>query len=43
MLNKSAQALGKLGGKARAKKLSKERLKEIGRLGANARWSKNSE
>jgi hypothetical protein len=41
--NKAAQALGKLGGlkggKARAKKLSPERRKEIARLAANARWA----
>jgi hypothetical protein len=41
--NKAAQALGKLGGlkggKARAKKLSPERRKEIAQIAANARWA----
>lgn len=40
--NPAAVALGRLGGlkggKARAKKLSKKRLKEIGKEGAKARW-----
>lgn len=40
--NPAAVALGKLGGKkggpARAKKLSKERLKEIAQKAARARW-----
>ena len=40
----AAVALGKLGaskgGKARAKKLSKERQVEIARKAANARWEK---
>ncbi|MGD9631434.1 MAG: hypothetical protein AB7V18_19520 [Pyrinomonadaceae bacterium] len=31
---------GKLGGKARAAKLSPERRKEIAKLGAQARWKK---
>jgi hypothetical protein len=31
---------GLKGGKARAKRLSKKRLREIGRKAANARWSK---
>lgn len=42
--NPAAVALGKLGGlkggKARAKKLSPERRKEIARLAASARWKK---
>ena len=40
--NSAAQALGKLGGKARAKSLSDTRLSEIGRQGASARASKLS-
>ena len=36
--NKAAQALGRLGGKARAKKLSKERRAEIARKAAASRW-----
>lgn len=40
--NPAAVALGrrggKKGGKARAKKLSKKRLSEIGRAGARKRW-----
>jgi general stress protein YciG len=35
--NPAAQALGQLGGKARAKALSAARLSEIGRKGAHAR------
>jgi hypothetical protein len=42
--NPAAVALGKLGGKkggdARAKKLSKDRLKEIAQKAARARWAK---
>jgi general stress protein YciG len=34
--NKAAVSLGKLGGTARAKNLSPERLSEIGRLGGKA-------
>ncbi len=34
-----AQQLGKLGGTARAKKLTAERRKEIARKGAAKRWS----
>ncbi len=41
--NAAAVALGRLGGlkggKARAKKLSAERLREIARKAARARWS----
>jgi hypothetical protein len=38
--NPAAQALGKLGGKARAKNLSEAQLSEIGKKGATARASK---
>ena len=45
--NPAAVALGKLGGlkggKARAAKLSAKKRKEIARLGALARWSRNTE
>ena len=40
--NPAAQALGKLGGKARAKALSEAELSEIARKGAEARASKLS-
>jgi hypothetical protein len=40
--NPAAQALGKLGGKARAKALSDAELSEIGKKGASARTSKLS-
>jgi hypothetical protein len=40
--NPAAQALGKLGGKARAKALSDAELSEIGKKGATARTSKLS-
>jgi len=36
--NAAAVQLGRSGGKARGKKLSKRRLTEIGRLGGLARW-----
>ena len=36
--NKAAQELGRLGGQARAKKLSKERRAEIARKAAASRW-----
>jgi hypothetical protein len=36
--NKAAQALGRLGGQARAKGLSKKRRKEIARKAAKSRW-----
>ncbi len=36
--NKAAQALGRLGGQARAKKLSKKRRSEIARAAAKKRW-----
>jgi hypothetical protein len=35
-----AVQLGKLGGKARSKKLTKEQRKKIARLGGLARWKK---
>ena len=38
--NKAAQALGRLGGKARAKKLSKKRRAEIAKKAAKARWDR---
>jgi hypothetical protein len=36
--DKAAALLGSLGGKARARNLSKERLSEIGKMGAAAAW-----
>jgi len=39
-VNPAAQQLGKLGGLARARKVSKRKLSEIGRKGATARWKK---
>jgi hypothetical protein len=38
--NKAAQELGRLGGQARAKGLSKKRRKEIAKSAAKARWAK---
>jgi len=38
--NPAAVALGSLGGKARAKKLSSKRRREIARKAIQARWSK---
>lgn len=38
--NPAAVALGKLGGKARKKKLSPERRKEIAQIAIKARWAK---
>lgn len=38
--NPAAVSLGRLGGKARAKKASRKKLSEIGRKGATARWKK---
>lgn len=38
--NPAAVALGRLGGKARAKNNSREKLSEIGRKGGKARWKK---
>ena len=37
--NKAAQALGRLGGKARAASLSKKRRSEIAKKAAKARWT----
>ena len=42
MKKKHAAALGRLGGPARAKKLSKKRRKEIARQAANTRWNRLS-
>jgi general stress protein YciG len=41
--NPAAVQLGRRGGKARGKKLSKEKRKEIARLGGLARWKKACE
>lgn len=41
--NPAAVSLGTRGGKARAKKLSKKRRKEIARLGGLKRWKKGSD
>jgi hypothetical protein len=38
--NTAAVELGRLGGKARAKKITKERRSEIARDAATARWKK---
>jgi general stress protein YciG len=38
--NPAAQALGQLGGKARAKSLSRTEMSEIGKKGARARMKK---
>jgi hypothetical protein len=38
--NQAAAALGKLGGKARAKKLTPEQRKASARKAAQARWAK---
>ena len=38
--NKAAQALGRLGGKARASKLSKKKRAEIAKKAAATRWKK---
>lgn len=38
--DKTAQALGRKGGKARASKLTKEQRSEIAKVAANARWKK---
>jgi hypothetical protein len=38
--NSAAVALGRLGGKARAKKVSREKLSRIDRKGATGRWKK---
>ena len=39
--NKAAQELGRLGGQARAKNLSKQRRSEIAKAAAVKRWSGN--
>ena len=39
--NKAAQELGRMGGAARAKKLSKKRRAEIAKKAAKARWKTN--
>ena len=39
--NKAAQALGRLGGKARAERMSPERRREIAKLAATKRWGKD--
>ena len=41
--NKAAVALGKKGGQARAKKLSKKRRSEIARKAAETRWKQTSD
>lgn len=38
--SKTAQAAGRIGGAARARKLSAERRSEIAKLAAKARWEK---
>lgn len=40
--NKAAAELGKLGGRARAKKLSANKRREIAKKAAQARWQKGS-
>jgi hypothetical protein len=40
--NKAAKELGKLGGKARAKALTKEQRSEIAKKAAAKRWGKSS-
>ena len=37
--NKAAQELGRLGGQARAEKLSKKQRSKIAKMGAKARWA----
>ncbi len=39
--NKAAKELGRLGGKARAAKLTPEQRREIAKKAAQARWSKD--
>jgi hypothetical protein len=41
--NQAAASLGKLGGKARAKKLTPEQRKASARKAAHARWAKKKE
>lgn len=38
--NKAAQSLGRLGGRARAERLSKKRKTEIAKAAATTRWGK---
>jgi len=38
--NRAAASLGRLGGKARAKKLTREQRKQSARKAAQARWAK---
>ena len=40
--NKAAQALGRLGGAARAKTVNAKRRKEIAKKAANTRWAKDT-
>ncbi len=40
--NKAAVELGRLGGQARARNLSKERIIEIAKIGAKAKWAKKN-
>jgi hypothetical protein len=39
--NKAAQELGRLGGLARAKKLTRKQRSDIARAAVNARWNKH--
>ena len=41
--NKHAVAMGKIGGKNRAKNLTKERRSEIAKMGADKRWNLTKE
>ncbi len=41
--NKAAVELGRMGGQARAKKLSKKRRAEIARAAAESRWKRRAE
>lgn len=41
-MNKNAQSLGSLGGKARAKKFTKEQLSEMGKKGGRPKKEKKS-
>ena len=43
MKNPHAVSLGSLGGKARAKKLTKEQLSEIGKKAIAIRWNKKKD
>jgi len=42
-LNEAARALGRKGGKQRAKSLTPEQRREIARKGAEARWRKKGD